>query len=99
LYNRHYIRDLATYNAAIGVTLALAIKRHSWRVPLLALCTLQFGLHSINHIVDVNDAHPAWIGYLDVVTLVVSAAALYWLTRAAMAVAAHEVPEFTSVDS
>ena len=99
LYNRHYIRDLATYNAAIGVTLALAIKRHSWRVPLLALCTLQFGLHSINHIVDVNAAHPAWVGYLDVVTLVVSAAVLYWLTRAAMAVAAQEAPEFTSVDS
>lgn len=102
-FNSHYIRDLATYNAAIGVTLAVAIKRRSWRVPLLALLTVQFALHSVNHIVDINKAHPAWTGYMDAVTLVGATLVLYWLMRAAMTVAARgsasAVSELTSADS
>src|SRR4051794_8007053 len=34
--NRHYIRDVATFSAALGVGFLVAIRRPSWRVPLLA---------------------------------------------------------------
>jgi hypothetical protein len=61
-FNSHYIRDLATYNAAVGVALVVALK----------------------HLVDVNDAHPAWTGYLDLVTLVVTTLVLSWLLRVAI---------------
>src|ERR1700730_18561644 len=63
--NDHYIRDTATFSAAIGVGLPIALLRPSRRVPMLAISTVQFGLHSINHLVDIEKAHPAWNGYFD----------------------------------
>ena len=44
-YNDHYIRDVATYNAALGVALLVAYRRESWRAPIL--CCL--ALNSIRH--------------------------------------------------
>lgn len=83
--NTHYIRDTATFNAAIGVALLIAVRRPSWRVPVLALTALQFALHSINHLVDIGRAHPAWTGYFDFFSLAAATLVLVWLLRAAMA--------------
>jgi hypothetical protein len=69
--NDHYIRDTATYNLAIGAVLAVAVARHSWRLPLLALLLIQFALHTINHLVDIDEAEPDWIGVADFVALAV----------------------------
>jgi hypothetical protein len=74
--NDHYIRDVATYNAAIGFALLVALRRRPWRIPVLALTTLQFALHSINHLVDINSAHPAWNGYFDFFSLAAGTALL-----------------------
>jgi hypothetical protein len=83
--NSHYIRDTATFNAAIGAALLVAVRRPSWRVPVLALTTLQFALHSINHLVDIGSAHPAWNGYFDFFSLAAATLVLAWLLRAALA--------------
>ncbi|HEV3071401.1 MAG TPA: hypothetical protein VGY76_08255 [Solirubrobacteraceae bacterium] len=83
--NTHYIRDTATFNAAIGVALLVAVRRPSWRVPVLALCTLQFALHSLNHLIDIGRAHPAWNGYFDFFSLAAATLVLAWLLRVAMA--------------
>ncbi len=82
--NDHYVRDVATYNAAIGVGFAVAIRRASWRVPVLAIATIQFALHSINHLVDIDSAHPAWTGYFDFFSLAAATALLAWLWRLAV---------------
>jgi hypothetical protein len=82
--NTHYIRDTATFNAAIGAALLIALRRPSWRVPVLALTTLQFALHSINHLVDIGRAHPAWNGYFDFFSLALATLVLAWLLRAAI---------------
>jgi hypothetical protein len=82
-YNPHYIRDIATYSAAIGVGLAVAVVRPSWRVPVLAVTTVQFALHSINHLVDIGDAHPSWNGYFDFFSLAAATVLLAWLWRLA----------------
>jgi len=82
--NEHYIRDVATYNAAIGAALFVSMRRLSWRVPVLALTTLQFALHSINHLVDIGAAHPAWNGYFDFFSLALGTALLgrlLWLAQ------------------
>jgi hypothetical protein len=67
--NEHYVRDAATWSLAYGATLLVAVRRPSWRVPLLAFGLLQFGLHFINHLIDIDTAHPAWVGVFDAVAL------------------------------
>jgi hypothetical protein len=82
--NDHYVRDAATYAAALGAGLAIAVRRSSWRVPLLAVTTIQFALHSANHLLDIGKAHPAWTGYFDFFSLAASTLLLVWLLRLAL---------------
>lgn len=71
-YNGHYVRDTATFEAALAFGFAVAVRRASWRLPLLAVTTLQFALHGVNHLVDVDGAHPAWVGWFDFLSLAVA---------------------------
>jgi hypothetical protein len=83
-FNGHYIRDVASFYAAIGIGLALSISRPSWRVPVLAVTTIQYALHSVNHLFDINLAHPLWVGYLDCFALGAATILLasLWVTSA-----------------
>jgi hypothetical protein len=81
--NDHYIRDVASYNAALGFAFFMALRRRAWRVPVLALTTVQFALHSINHLVDIGSAHPSWNGYFDFFSLAALTVLLAWLWRQA----------------
>jgi hypothetical protein len=85
VYNGHYIRDVATFYGALGAGLAVSLRRPSWRVPALAITTVQYGLHSVNHLFDIANAHPQWTGYLDFFSLAAATLLLAWLTRAAVA--------------
>ena len=82
-FNAHYIRDVASFEAALGAALLVAVRRRTWRVPVLALATFQFALHSLNHLLDIGKAHPAWTGYFDFFTLAAATVMLAWLWRAA----------------
>ncbi len=98
--NNHYIRDTATFNAALGFGFLIALRRPAWRIPVLAITTVQFALHSVNHLVDIDRAHPAWTGYFDFGSLAMATLLLVWLLHAARADAttttagtpAHEWP-------
>jgi hypothetical protein len=83
--NAHYVRDVATFYAAVGIALAVSVSRPSWRVPVLAISTIQFALHSLNHLIDITKAHPAWAGYTDFFSLLAGTAILAWLWRIAWA--------------
>jgi hypothetical protein len=83
--NDHYIRDTATFSGAIGVGLLIALRRPAWRVPMLAVSTVQFALHSINHLFDIDRAHPSWNGYFDFFSLAAATLVLAWLLRIALA--------------
>jgi hypothetical protein len=83
--NDHYIRDTATFSAAIGVGALVALRRASWRVPVLVISTVQFALHSVNHLVDIGNAHPHWNGYFDFFSLAAATLLLAWLLRLARA--------------
>jgi uncharacterized protein YbjT (DUF2867 family) len=65
----HFVRDLATFAAPIGVALVLAASRPAWRGPVVGLALLQNGLHLVNHLVDVGAAEPAWHGPVNLVML------------------------------
>jgi hypothetical protein len=82
--NDHYIRDNATFSAAIGVGLVISLRHRSWRVPMLAVTTVQFALHSINHLIDIGKAHPAWTGYFDFASLALATLLLAGLLRVAV---------------
>jgi hypothetical protein len=91
-FNAHYLRDVASFEGAIGIALVLAIQRPSWRVPVLALATLQFALHSLNHLLDIGKAHPVWTGYFDFFSLFAATLLLAWLWRTASTEAAGATP-------
>jgi len=88
--NVHYIRDMATFNAAIGIGFAVAVRHGGWRVPMLTVALIQFALHSVNHLIDIANAHPAWTGYFDFFALALSTALIAWLLRTALAGRARE---------
>jgi hypothetical protein len=69
--NEHYVRDVSTLYLALGVALLVAARRPSWRLPVLAFAALQYALHSINHLLDVGAADPAWIGPANLLSVVV----------------------------
>jgi hypothetical protein len=85
--NDHYLRDLATYNAALGAGSLIAVRLSWWRIPVLALTVLQFALHSVNHLVDIGKADPTWVGYFDFFALALTTALLVRLLALARATA------------
>lgn len=67
--NDHLARDISTVYLALGVGLLVAVNRPAWRRPVLLVALVQYGLHTINHIVDAGGADPAWAGPVDIVIL------------------------------
>jgi presenilin-like A22 family membrane protease len=63
--NDHYTRDNATFGLALGAAALIAIRLKSWRLPVLVVLALQFSLHAVNHLVDINAAHPEILGPID----------------------------------
>jgi hypothetical protein len=82
-YPPHFIRDVSTWQIALGVALVVAVSKPSWRAPLLAFTALQTGLHAINHWIDVNAASKLSIGLFDAISLTVLTALIVALWRAA----------------
>jgi hypothetical protein len=79
-YNDHYIRDAAAaMQGSLGVAMAVAVFRRSWRVGVLGYAVLHFLFHSVNHLVDIGDADPESVGVIDFVTLAAGALVLGWL--------------------
>ena len=82
--NDHYIRDLATFYLALGAAALVAVRRPAWRVPVLAFALAEYVIHAVNHALDVGAADPGWLGPANLVSLVLTAALLAWLLRAAV---------------
>ncbi len=83
--NDHYMGDLATWYLALGGVALAAVRRAAWRVPVLALALVQYALHSVNHLIDVGEADPSWLGPANLVSLLLATALLLWMLRASRA--------------
>lgn len=68
-YNPHYMRDVATFELALGIGALLAMRRPSWWPATLTIAAIQFGLHAINHVVDAGKADQLAVGVFDAVSL------------------------------
>ena len=67
--NDHYTKDVATFYIALGVAFYASVRLRSWRTPLLAFTALEYGLHALNHLIDVNDAASDFTGWFDFFSL------------------------------
>lgn len=82
--NAHYLRDVSTIYLAMGVALVVAAYRRDWRVPVLALATMQYAVHAVNHLIDVRAADPGWVGPFDAALVAGGAMAFAVLLRVAL---------------
>jgi hypothetical protein len=82
--NDHYMADLATFYLALGAGALVAVVRARWRAPVLAVAFVQYVLHSLNHLIDIGEADPGWLGPANLISLAATALLLGWMLRVAM---------------
>jgi hypothetical protein len=63
----------------MGAALLLAVRRPSWRVPVLFLVTLQYALHTLNHLVDIGNTDPGWLGPFNFFSLLLLTVVTGWV--------------------
>lgn len=57
--NDHFIHDTASFQIALAVLLLLAVRRRSWRVTALVANPIQWGSHTVSHLLDIGEATPS----------------------------------------
>lgn len=77
--NDHYIRDNATFPLAIGVGILVAAGRPSWRFPVLLVSAVWYLAHAVNHLVDIGESDPDWVGPADFVAILLTGLSLLGL--------------------
>ena len=77
--NDHYMADVATFYLALGAVALAAARRPAWRVPVLVFALVQYALHSLNHLIDVGEADPEWLGPGNLISLALTGALLAWM--------------------
>ena len=83
--NDHYVRDVASWTLAYAGVLFIAVGRASWRVPVLGFGIAQSALHVLNHVVDIGEADPGWVGVFDAVSLAALLGVMWWLIKSVQA--------------
>lgn len=63
--NDHFVKDVSTFYIALGIVLYIAVRRRSWRVPVLFFATVEYGIHALNHLIDVGDAASNGLGWFN----------------------------------
>jgi peptidoglycan/LPS O-acetylase OafA/YrhL len=96
--NHHYIKDVATFYLALGAVFLVSVRRRSWRMPVLVFAALEYALHAVNHLVDVQKAGSDAVGWFDffalaAIALVLAAlASIAWRVQPERAAADDEQP-------
>lgn len=90
--NEHYVGDVGAFVVAFGIAVLVAAQRASWRVPVLVLGALWYGLHAINHAFDVGEARSDARGIVDTLYIGLGAPLFAYLAWAAARSQALEAP-------
>lgn len=72
--NSHFLRDVGSWQVALGLLAVAAWRRPALRAPVLGILAVQYALHAVSHGIDVSDSDPAWQGPVTLVLLVIGAA-------------------------
>lgn len=81
--NQHYVGDVGAFVLAFGIAVLIAAQRPSWRVPVLALGAIWYGLHTLNHAFDVDEARSDARGIVDTIYIGIGALLFVYLAWAA----------------
>jgi hypothetical protein len=60
--NDYFVYMVSSLDLAMGLGLLISAKRPSWRIPVLTICTVHWGLHSLSHAIDIKLAAKPWVG-------------------------------------
>ena len=74
--NSHFIRDLGTWQIALGLLALVAWRRPALRVPALGILAVQYALHTVSHVIDVDATDPSWQGPASLVAQAIGAVVL-----------------------
>ena len=72
--NSHFLRDVGSWQIALGLLALAAWRRPALRAPVLAVLAVQYALHALSHAIDVNGSDPAWQGPVTLGLLLLGAA-------------------------
>ena len=81
--NSHYVGDVGAFVLAFGIAVLISIRLPSWRVPVLGLGAIYYGLHAINHVFDTGEAKSEARGWADTIYIAAGAVLLAYLARVA----------------
>ena len=48
-------------------------------MPVLFLVAVQYALHSVNHLIDVGETDPGWLGPFNLISLALATVLLVWM--------------------
>jgi len=81
--NAHYVGDVGAFILAYGFAVAISIRVPSWRVPVLGLGAIWYGLHAVNHVLDTGEARSDARGWADTILIAFGAVLLAYFARVA----------------
>ena len=81
--DHHFLRDLAAFQAGIGIALLAAVGRPAWRIPILFSALVMNALHTVNHLFDIGGTDPGWLGYVNFASLLLLTGAYAYLMQEA----------------
>jgi hypothetical protein len=81
--NSHYVGDVGAFVLAFGIAVLISIRLPSWRVPVLGLGAIYYGLHALNHVFDTGEARSEARGWFDAIYIALGAVLLAYLARVA----------------
>ncbi|HKG35348.1 MAG TPA: hypothetical protein VKA89_02795 [Solirubrobacterales bacterium] len=81
--NGHYVGDVGAFYLAAAFGVGVAAVRPQWRVPILLVGAVWYGVHALNHLFDVGEASSDTRGWTDTLLLALGAAGSVWLAGVA----------------
>lgn len=85
-YNGHYLRDVAAFQAGIGLALLASIWVRALRPGAVCALLAATALHAVNHIADINAIEGSNADLVDAILVTLTALVAGWLLKAVLAV-------------
>ena len=72
--NDHFLKDVGSWNLALGLAALIAARTPSWQRGMLGVLAVLYAFHALSHGIDVDQADPESSGVVTLVTQVAAAA-------------------------